>query len=152
MLGRRMVYLCGPITGLTAEEAGLWRRVASDGFAAYGIGTFDPMSVEEHKIDGVISGEAVYDHMGPLMTGGGIYYRDKAWVHASDLVLANFQGAQRVSIGSVKELGWAEAWNKPVVIIPDSVYHKHLFMQRGVVAECKDIDEAVECSLKLLGV
>jgi len=49
-----------------------------------------------------------------------------------DLVVANFIGAKRVSIGSVGEIFWADAYRKPILLIMEDDAaenpHFHLFI------------------------
>lgn len=160
------VYLCGPISGLTAEEAvNNWRTEAAfklDHVTIPGIRSsawplrlprmrvLSPMRFKTNLPPGKLPPEGFTD-LGPLYTNRGIFGRDRNDVRTSDVVLAYFAGAERVSIGSMIELGWADAWNIPVVAVLDPL-HDHVFVKQVATAVCKDLDEAVQATLSILGI
>lgn len=157
------VYLCGPISGLTKGDAIAWREEAEkrllnvydvDGSWVRERDTLvhvlSPMRFKTKLPAGRLPPEGFKD-LGPLYTNRGIFGRDRNDVRTSDVVLAYFAGAERVSIGSMIELGWADAWNIPVVAVVDK-YHDHVFVKQIATALCKDLDEAVESVLSILGV
>ena len=147
------VYLCGPISGLTADGAREWREDAEYKFRQRklgGVKVLSPMRFKSKLPAGALPPEGFND-LGPLYTNRGIFGRDRNDVRTSDVVLAYFAGAERVSIGSVMELGWADAWNIPVVAVLDPL-HDHVFVKQVATALCKDLDEAVESVLSILGV
>lgn len=157
------VYLCGPISGLYASEATGWREEAEKRltcvYDAEGdfvcerdtyITVLNPMRDKTNLPAGRLPPEG-FTHLGPLCTGRGILGRDRNDVRTSNVVLANFTGAPHVSIGSMIELGWADAWGIPVVAILDK-HHNHVFVREIATAICKDLDEAVKVTLSILGV
>lgn len=159
------VYLCGPISGLTADGAREWRGAAEHllkhkfDTELYGrrmavgdrpVTVLSPMRFKSKLPAGALPPEGFND-LGPLYTNRGIFGRDRNDVRTSDVILAYFAGAERVSIGSVMELGWADAWNIPVVAVLDPL-HDHVFVKQVATALCKDLDEAVESVLSILGV
>lgn len=146
-----MVYLCGPISGLTAKHANRWREIAEHELGLFGVGVFNPVLAGELANEGVLGDGSGLGHLDPLLTEGGIYMRDQAWVRACDVVLANFEGSQKVSQGSLHELGWASILNKPIVAVYDK-NHDHLFNRRCATAICANMEEAIEATLTLLGV
>lgn len=160
------VYLCGPISGLNVAAAQDWRDKAEFALQhreiSYSPGrwrkrdTFiqvlSPMRFKSKLPAGPLPPEGFTD-LGPLYTNRGIFGRDRNDVRTSDVVLANFVGSERVSIGSMIELGWADAWNIPVVTaLGDDKFHDHVFVKQVTTALCKDLDEAIEATLSILGV
>lgn len=117
------VYLAGPITGLTYDAADDWRIYAKEQLLpAQG---FDPLRGKEYlRAHGVLEDQYLEVH--PLSTAHGITSRDRNDVRTADVVLANFLGATRVSIGTMIEFGWADAFRVPVVAVmePENV-HRH---------------------------
>ncbi|MFA5172811.1 MAG: hypothetical protein WC435_00185 [Candidatus Paceibacterota bacterium] len=71
--------------------------------------------------------------------------RDRFDVSRCDLFLANLLLSKEVSIGTMVEYGWADAFRKPIITLmkKDGIY-EHPFINElsGFIAE--DIKEAVE--------
>lgn len=61
----------------------------------------------------------------PLSTGTGITTRDRYDCMGSDLVIFNLLGAQRISIGTMIELGWADAARNPAILIMEKEGNPH---------------------------
>lgn len=80
----------------------------------------------------------------PLSTLQGINLRDHNDVQRSNGLLVNLTGADRVSIGTMIELGWADAYRKPVVIaMEEGNIHWHAMVRdRGLVVST--LEEATE--------
>lgn len=119
------VYLAGPIAGLTYDKATYWRTRFSE-MMPYWIKCISPMRAklylqDEHEIssDG-------YTH--PLSTRDGITARDRFDVGRSDIIVANFLGATKPSLGTAVEFGWAkppDGKQTPIVMITDGENNPH---------------------------
>ena len=125
-----LVYLAGPITGCSYGECRNWRKQAiADLYRThnYLIGV-DPMRGTDH-LHREQELKSVYDsHI--LTTGKAVTLRDKFEVKRCDLVLANFLGAQKVSTGTAIELGWASAWDKPIIVVMEAENpHRHCMVE-----------------------
>lgn len=126
-----LVYLSGPIAGLTFEGAQDWRnqvqRVVADN-----IRCLDPLRGKEFlKGTGVLDG-SFYDHV--LASPRGITCRDHWDTERADIILVNLLGATKISIGTVMEIAWAKAYGKPVIaVLEDGNPHVH-----PIVVECLD--------------
>jgi len=119
------VYLAGPITGLTYGECTDWRQCAIADLAASGIVGISPMRCKEFLAKvGVIHGGDHGDHLG-IARPSGYITRDRFDVQRCDVVLINLLGAKTVSIGTMVEIGWADACRKPIVLViePGNVHH-----------------------------
>lgn len=95
-----LVYLAGPITGLTWGESTDWREYVKN----Y-ISTLSPLRGKQRlrEIAGNIPIMDSYeDH--PLTTAKGINTRDYNDVKRADAIFVNFLGAKKVSIGTVMEI------------------------------------------------
>jgi nucleoside 2-deoxyribosyltransferase len=157
------VYLAGPMTGLTLEEAEGWRERAADALTyekTYYAGfdnpcvargrfeCFSPLRGKEFLRD---AGEMT--SAGPVQAGGdqGIYTRDRWDVMRADVVLANFTGARTVSIGTMFELAWAaQAGKYTVVVMEPGNPHDHAFVRQAASAVFGKLDEALEYMTKTL--
>lgn len=115
------VYLCGPITGQTAAAARNWRAdvtTALDGVAACIDPTRDMPDFTRHNKKPLTFER--FQH------GKRTVARDRFDVGRSDIVLCCFLGSEKVSIGSVGEIFWADAMRRPVIIVrEDNNIHNH---------------------------
>lgn len=110
----KSVYLCGPITGLSYGEVTDWRKLAAR-LLAPDIVPLSPMRGKGYLKDEEDIGHSYEKTI--LSTRKAITARDRRDVMNCDMMIANFLGAKTVSIGSVIELGWADAFRKPTVLI-----------------------------------
>jgi nucleoside 2-deoxyribosyltransferase len=118
------IYLAGPISGLTFEEGSDWREQAKIRLAQNGLKGFSPLRAKQYLTgQGVLTGS--YEQY-PLSTAKGITTRDRYDVMSSDAVLFYLKGAKTISIGTCIELGWADAFRKPAVVVMDkNDIHQH---------------------------
>jgi len=113
-----IVYLCGPITGCTDEEASDWRKKAEWALNDHGVYTLNPMD-RDYRGD-------PNSHLPDLVE------EDKIDIEMSDILLVNYY---KPSIGTSQEiiLGWER--NKRVITVAAPgierpawlVYHTHNF-------------------------
>lgn len=121
-LAEKRVYLAGPITGLSYQDSRHgWRadfQIVLDQLGGCEhIKLCSPMRAKDHlseltKISG--KGDA-YDNF--MSSGRGVVCRDRNDVKTADAVVFNFLGADKASVGSCIEIGWADAWQKPTVLV-----------------------------------
>ena len=115
------VYLCGPMTGCTDEEAGGWRKAAAARLSEYGIVSLDPMDRDYRHTK--------YDD-DPESVLPDLVEEDKIDIEMSDVVLVNYT---KVSVGTSMEimLAWQRAKRVIVVAPKDTTlspwvwYHSH---------------------------
>lgn len=151
------VYLAGPITGLTYGESTDWRVYAKQKLSqrvvetsqqregvATGIHGYSPMRGKDylHEV-GRITNKPYDDYV--LSTGRGITERDRWDVRTADIVLANFLGAEAISVGTVIELGWADAFRTPVAVAMEKGnVHEHAILDELYGWRSDSLDEAIE--------
>jgi nucleoside 2-deoxyribosyltransferase len=156
----RTVYLAGPITGLTYDNAQDWREKVAGVLWNHGVMSRSPLRGKQYlrplgdldNGDPIISSYANNSEW-PLSSPKGITLRDRNDVKTSDVVLANLLGADKVSIGTVLEIAWADAFGTPsVVIMEKDNPHQHSMIQEasGIVVESLDL--AVRVTLTICGV
>ena len=117
---KHTIYLAGPITGLTHDEARYgWRESFRDLMLEYDhIFCSSPMRGKEMLKDfGVLtSGEGYPDNA--MMTPEGITARDRNDVRMCSIMVACFlESGGRLSGGTFIEYGWADAYRKPTVVV-----------------------------------
>jgi nucleoside 2-deoxyribosyltransferase len=135
------IYLAGPINGLTPTEANEWKQEVTCGI--HDLFDFrDPMRNKSRiSPNEVILGE--YRHLGPLYTPAGIVARDRNDVKTCDAIVGYFHPCHPEHFGLAVEIGWATAWEKPVILyIPQLLdhhrYHPFITGQPIIVANTAD--------------
>lgn len=118
-----LVYLSGPITACSYGEATDWRKWAAEHLAK-GIAPLSPLRGQTH-LEGVQS-IAAHNEEDVFGSKKGMTAFDRSDVKRADALLVNLLGAKRVSLGTVMEVAWADAWDKPIVVVdePGSI-HDH---------------------------
>lgn len=140
---RPTVYLAGPITGLEYDSAQDWRSQVVDELQVAGIDAFSPLRAKEYlRTQGAL--EDQYLDLHPLSSARGIMTRDRYDCTNRDMLFVNLLGAQRVSIGTVMEVAWADLARKPIVLVmeEDNV-HRHAMLTEAVGFEVRTLDEAI---------
>jgi nucleoside 2-deoxyribosyltransferase len=151
------VYLAGPITGLTYGGATSWREYVTSVFAEEGAGLIEVLSPMRGK-DFILKRIGAEERLAqtydvPLSTGKALVGRDRHDVQNSDVVLFNLSGAEKVSIGSMFEYGWADAARKLIVtVMEDGNVHDHAFIREVSHYLVSDIEQAIDIILAFAGV
>lgn len=139
-MSRGVVYLGGPITGLTWDEAQRWRNRAGAQLARAGWKYLDPMRGEQEQF-----GFADDEQLPSTFAGDReACMRDLFDIDRATVCLFNFAGAQRVSVGSTTELGYAYAKDKYTVVVLDEANpHEHLFVVGLASAVVPSLEDAL---------
>jgi hypothetical protein len=146
------VYAAGHITGLDYEGATDWR--------SYLQGLFDRMSGNITVLD-PMRGKAFLEGKGKIGSGGhdnqiasekGITNRDRRDVMNSDALIVNLEEIGRVSIGTMIELGWADAARVPVIIVmePKDNLHDHAMVREIATYIVPSLERAAELAVLML--
>jgi nucleoside 2-deoxyribosyltransferase len=142
------VYLAGPITGLSFEGCTDWRDFVKDQLAPE-ITCFSPLRAK-HYLAQQTTLQDQYDQY-ILSTQRGIYTRDFHDCRTKDLIFVNFLGATKVSIGTVMEIAWAAAFNKPVVLVMEKQgIHEHAMLREACPMRTDTMEEALFITRALL--
>jgi len=138
-----LVYLAGPITGLTYQGCTDWRQKAMDYLAEYGIQGLSPLRAKDYLLNETSIADTYDDTI--LSSQRGIFARDKFDCERSDVIFVNLLGAQRVSIGTVMEIGWATGKNKPIVLLMEKTgnLHDHAMLREACPWRTDNLDEAL---------
>ncbi len=154
MSTKPLVYLAGPITGLSYGACTDWRQYAIQQLDKDGIKGLSPMRGKDYlaglsKISG--TGEE-YAHMSVLSLPPGVMTRDRFDAQRADVVLMNLMGAQTVSIGSMMELGWADSARRPVILVMECKGnpHEHMMVQQAAGYRVDSLDVALHVAKAIL--
>jgi len=120
-----LVYLAGPIAGLTYDGGQSWRDYVS-AHLPQEIRGISPLRGKAQRLAraGVIH-DSYEDN--PLASQHGLTTRDRFDCSRCDAVFMNLLGATNVTIGTMIEVGWADAFRKPLILImePKGNIHDH---------------------------
>lgn len=137
----KKIYLAGPISGLTFEGAQDWRDAFSAKISPE-IACFSPLRDKEYlTMRGPLEGSYEF----PSLTDRGITTRDRNDCMGADLVVFNMFGATRVSIGTMIELGWADAARVPAVLVMEKAgnVHEHPMVRETVGFRVDNLLDAI---------
>lgn len=145
---KKTIYLAGPITGLTHDEARYgWRQEFKDIMERLG---FDHIHCRSP-----MRGKSILKNFGVLTSGkgypenamtsaSGITMRDRNDVRTSDAMVACFlESGNRLSGGTFIEYGWADAYRVPIIGIgaKDDPNLQHLMAQSLVGYRVDTLEE-----------
>lgn len=143
----RIVYLAGPITGLSFAGCTDWREHARNELAAVGIDGFSPMRAKDAlKHLPILSGTGEeYAHLTVLATQRGVMTCDRFDCTRCDVLLVNLLGAKAVSIGTVMEIAWADAERIPIVCAMEETgnVHEHMMVREALGYRLPTIEDAL---------
>lgn len=143
-----LLYLAGPITGVSYHGCTTWREYVMKSLPEHIIGV-SPMRGKKYLEDQKIIGHS-YEHF-PLSTGKGITCRDRSDVMRCNMLFVNFLGAKKISIGTVGEIFWADAWRKPTVVAMEKGnIHEHPMIKDMAGFIVPTLDEAIAVAVAVL--
>jgi nucleoside 2-deoxyribosyltransferase len=153
------VYLAGGIAGLAGSEATDWRKYAAALLEPYDIETLDPMRAKEAlgRQDRISRNFNDYAKNGAFFTSRGIMTRDFNDVKRCDALLVNLLGYKaedRVSAGTIMELAWAYAFQKPAVVAIEASgnpHDNHPMIHEAMPFRVTTLDEAIDAVAVILG-
>lgn len=145
------VYLSGPITGLDYKGARFgWREYVAN-MMEHGIKVLSPMRHEGHLAE--IKGTLEKEYPTHYFSGARVIVeKDMLDIKRSDIMLVNLLGAQRVSIGTVSEIGMAMTMGKTIVLVMEDSgnVHDHPFVTIPAALRLNNLQDAVDAINSLL--
>lgn len=156
-MSKPLIYLAGPIAGLGYDDATDWRIQAKARLAERGIEVLNPMRAK-HVLNGqnggvISTNHNDYAHNGTFFTAKGIMTRDSTDVRRCDAMLVNLLGAEKVSIGTVMELGWGFILPRPAVVAIEAwgnPHDGHPMLAEAMPFRVTTLDEAIDAVAVLL--
>lgn len=150
-----IVYLAGGIAGLTGKEATDWRRVAAHYLQLREIETLDPMRAKVFRPQERISTDFHdYANRDVFFTSRGIMARDFNDVRRCDALLVNLLGLTKPSMGTLMELAWAYAFQKPAVVVMERAgnpHDNHPMIHEAMPFRVETLDEGIDAVAVVLG-
>ena len=152
---RPLVYLAGPIAGISGVDATDWRHYSLARLEIHAIECLSPMRakhslVEQEKIS---TNYHDYEKFGTFFTSKAIMARDFNDVRRCDVLLVNLLGAPRPSLGTVVELAWAFAMQKPAVVAIEAQGNPndgHPLIHEAVPFRVETLDDAIDAVAVIL--
>jgi|HubBroStandDraft_1064217.scaffolds.fasta_scaffold144307_1 nucleoside 2-deoxyribosyltransferase len=137
------VYLAGPISGLTFAGAQEWRNEFTRRVDSR-IKAYSPLRGKDY-LAGLGILEQSYANF-PLSTDQGLTTRDRYDCMGADLVVFYLLGAQRISVGTMIEMGWCDAARKPAVLVieKEGNPHDHPMVRQTVPFRVDNLDDALK--------
>jgi len=146
----KTVYLAGPISGLTYDEASKWRDHITNELGRFGIKCLSPLRAAIHlrHADGLLGDCEIQAGTKPavesMSTPRGVVTRDKFDATRCGILLVNVLGAKKVSVGTCVEIGWANANDIPIVLVMEPTnMHNHAFVRESANFITESLDDAV---------
>lgn len=151
-MNKPIVYLSGPMAGLSVEEANVWRNAVRQHLEP-DILCLSPLRGMD-RLQGTI--QPVYDVRDTSLGMGAktsemALTRDFLDTKRSDLILVNLLGASRVSVGTVMEIAWAYALQIPIIVAmeKDNV-HRHCLIDESINVLVSSVDDLWKAARSLL--
>ena len=149
------VYLSGPMGGLTVKKACAWRTEATKQLAKFSISVLNPMRDEYDSEQEIISTNyRDFKDRGLFFTTKSIAARDFNDVKLADCLLINFLGTKTASLGTIVELAWAYALQKPAVIVIEAEgnpHDNHPLLHECMPFRAQTLAEGVKAVALILG-
>ncbi len=145
MTQEHYIYLAGPITGTTYSGCTDWRQEVFEKLPS-GLVGISPLRHKKYLDDGKEFkdiGDCYPDSV--LSCQRGIFARDHWDCQRCDAILVNLKGANTVSIGTVMEIAWGVAYNKPIVLLmePENNIHEHSMLREACPFRVATLDDAI---------
>lgn len=147
---KRSVYLVGPITGLTYEGATDWREHAKKFLANHGIASLNPLRGKGYLLNETSIADKYDLHV--MSTSRGIMTRDYFDCMNAGVILANFLGAKKASIGSAMECAWAYVNHTPLIVCmeKDGNPHDHSMIREAAGYRVETVEEGLHLAASIL--
>lgn len=135
------VYLAGPISGESFDVAETWRAQVRHQLSP-DIDCFSPLRAKHYLKSEEKLGDSYESY--PLSSRRGIFARDHFDSKRCSLLFVNMLGAQRVSIGTVMEIAWAHAYDKPIVLVMEAGnIHEHAMLNEACPFRTDSLEEGI---------
>lgn len=140
-MSSKTLFLAGPLTGISYRDALDWRSYVESKLPPDVI-AFSALRGKEYVAKEAVLKDAYPNHL--LSTPQGTITRDRFDVSRCDALFVNFLKADRVSIGTIMEMAWADSWRIPIILaMENGNIHDHAFVRQVAAFITDDLDEAI---------
>lgn len=147
-MSRKAIFLAGPLTGISYNDALEWRKYVERRLPPDVI-AFSALRGKAYVERETVLKDAYPDHL--LSTPQGTIARDRFDVSRCDALFVNFLKADRVSIGTIMEMAWADAWRIPIILaMENGNIHDHAFVRQVAAFITDDLDEAIRTAVNVV--
>lgn len=145
----RTVYLAGPILGCTKGEANDWRDAFSASLKRSGLVGVSPLRCEP-----LIGDRYTMQYADPRFgTARAISAKNRLDVRMADMTLCYFPEGYPFSKGTLVELAWANAYEKPTILVTtDKSIADHPVVQACASWVVESLDDALDILIGVLAV
>jgi nucleoside 2-deoxyribosyltransferase len=146
----KTIYLSGPITGCTYGDCTNWRQYVASKFASDIVGV-SPLRGKEY-LKTLESMPHTHDHV--MSSSRGIMTRDRFDTMECDAIFVNLLETERVSIGTVMEVAWADMLRKPVILVMEKEgnLHDHPMVREAAGYRVETLEEGIALTNALLSI
>ncbi len=144
----KALFLAGPLTGISYKDALDWRKYVESKLPA------DVIAFSALRGKGYVTAERVLKDAYPkhlLSTPQGTITRDRYDVSRCNALFVNFLNAEKVSIGTIMEMAWADARRIPIILAMEAGnIHDHAFVRQVAAFITGDLDEAIQTAVNVV--
>lgn len=152
-----LVYLAGAIAGASYSTVTAWRYGAYVALRERGIETLNPMrsktALASQNAGRISTDFNDYAGNGAFFKSRGIMMRDFNDVRRCDALLVNLLELEKPSLGTIMELGWAYALQKPAVVAIERTgnpHDNHPMIHEAMPFRVETLEEAVDAVAVIL--
>jgi nucleoside 2-deoxyribosyltransferase len=146
---KKVLFLAGPLTGVSYSDALDWRKYVESRLPPDVI-AFSALRGKPHVTRERVLKDAYPEHL--LSTPQGTITRDRNDVSRCDALFVNFLNSDKVSIGTIMEMAWADARRIPIILVMEaSNIHDHAFVRQVAGFITNNLDEAIETAVGVVG-
>jgi nucleoside 2-deoxyribosyltransferase len=147
-MSKKALFLAGPLTGISYGDALDWRTYVESKLPSDVI-AFSALRGKEHVAKEAVLKDSYPGHL--LSTPQGTITRDRYDVSRCDALFVNFLKAERVSIGTIMEMAWADARRIPIILaMEEGNVHDHAFVRQVAAFIAVDLDEAIRTAVDVI--
>jgi nucleoside 2-deoxyribosyltransferase len=145
---KKSLFLAGPLTGTSYDDALAWRTYVESRLPD-GVIAFSALRGKNHVRTEKVLRDAYPEHL--LSTPQGTITRDRYDVCRCDALFVNFLKAEKISIGTIMEMAWADARRIPIILaMENGNVHDHAFVRQVAAFVTADLDEAIRTAVAVV--
>jgi hypothetical protein len=145
---KKALFLAGPLTGISYKDALDWRKYVESKLPVDVI-AFSALRGKTYVTTERVLKDAYPEHL--LSTPQGTTTRDRYDVSRCDALFVNFLNTNRVSIGTIMEIAWADSRRIPIICaMEEGNIHDHVFVRQVAAFITSDLDEAIRTAVDVV--